>query len=811
MSSVISTTLTTIARALGRSASDAAEGWQENDEADCTVFSYRRDFATLWGLGSGGIAQIAQSLGKGRGGKGSEHILVIVWDGVPDTEVIGISRYVTPYDWATALSLAIYREKSGGAPKLRFLILNLPSAPQDSFFQRNLFAFHNVVPWIQGYQVSTRDDIGVPELALRDFGNPTDIAFMRQVVPPSRQQVSDLLDDLREPRRIVSTFADDDDPKMRGQYLETLSEVWQQEFLKPGDRHKVGNLLGPLLLADGLGSELRNKVIDVIKACSWSRQALVLLLNELGLIHLAFNAKTEAGELRKPDQIGLSRDGGVFGRRRNVRFLLVDDQFRLGYQHVLACMLFGTDYDPTKTRSSDNDWSYNGELAELTCVSSAEALFKVLEDQPRVEDWGLPRKLDIPDCDICLLDLRLWMDGTATSKEFMGRLVSVCRKLGGQNLSDSRFQQALRAAQRIADGDTGNELTALPLLALLLSHYDPSFPIVLFSSTHQRDVIELVAHRPNIVTSFAKPLLLGYGETQQPLAMVNALGVGLRRAIDLHEARMIWERINDVSWGSSPVFRLNTNWEKGGNLKQETFNAGNGNMFSPGDSLVLRKALAALFIDYFQGSNYFDFAAQPFEFLEGCLTPPNVARRISNPGFDLEDRTHGVGGVPILEEQKLRNSLGRALQSIRNRKAHGHVKRPLNFSEREQWRLASILEFAVLLDYVSASTSELLGKKNNLEELHVRYWDALRAKHQIILGRYCSRPTPPAAHEIGSIAGFPWLPYVTLATAQGVIRSCKGDVFMASQATVSALERLLTPNSSPGDMSMPPVAFIAKT
>src|SRR5207247_762754 len=100
--------------------------------------------------------------------------------------------------------------------------------------------------------------------------------------------------------------------------------------------------------------------------------------------------------------------------------------------------------------------------------------------------------------------------------------------------------------------------------------------------------------------------LMGYGEEQRPESAIHGLITGLRRALDLHEARSLWERFDGMDWGVPPVYRLNTLRGPGGACLQETFNAGVNRSFTPNVSAHgLRRVLAAFFTEYLQDDSYF--------------------------------------------------------------------------------------------------------------------------------------------------------------------------------------------------------------
>ena len=744
---------------------DSISNWHASATADCAIFSYKQDFCYLWGLvATRGFAEIAQSLAELRGNKAKPYTLIIVWDGVRGSdELIDVSRYVTPYDWSVALSFAIYDACKGKPwrPRLRILILDVNiQQTEKGFMKESLFVFHNVLPWIQDYRLFGNPD----EWLAKDVIDDTDwevYSLLRQALPLNRQGAEHLIQDILQPRNVLTTFTNDD----RSVYFDVIRESWRQHFLKPGGRHVVANLLGPIVLAAGLPEKIRTRAVALIEEASLWRRALAVVVQGLGLLCL------DSGKAKDIGAVNLSDNDG-FGWRKGVRFLLLDDQFRLGYHHIVAFVLFGENYRHENWQSVQRDCSYTDAVARISCTPTADSLFLTLEKLEKVTNWALPRKLDIPECDVLLLDLRLWSDDVEARSKFMERLVAVCRHLGAQRLDDQKFQTAFVAAERLAKGNSGEEIPALGLLAMLISYYDPSLPIILFSSTHQRDVVDLVAHRPNIITSFAKPLFMGYGEEQKPDGLVRGLVAAIRRAVDLHEARIVWERITTVDWTrNNPIFGADSGGVgNGAFIRYNVFP--NDPTYAPrmyGDGLKI--AFAEYYFRYLVGDSHFDFASVPFEFFEGALTPDQPP----DLRFAWLVADYCMRAAPL---QVRRNKFGQALKTIRNRKVHGYASPPYSKTERESWRLATILEFLALLDYVEERAYLEAGLKDRLETLLISCYSAL-----------------PAARNLESAAAtrdLQWLKFVAIAVLQGIVGSCdENDQVRASQTTVRAVERLL--------------------
>jgi len=682
--------LSTIAQAAGRGvlANDQHENWCGRSDYDVAIFSYARDFESLWGLkdGMGGLNGIVNGLAAPRQNQ-DELTILIVWDGMPDSdgETVAVGHYVTPYDWAMALSITLYRhdwQQDVSPPQVQILILDLASnTVSDAFLQHSFFAFHNVVPWIQDYRPVAGGKGELAEVVVNEVVDQAEneakkcetIAWLRQTIHPDRRDLQRLIDDVLQPGCVMTTFADDFDRKSD---LEAVVDSWQQQFLRAGDHHAIANLTAPFILSAGLPDSVRPDIQAQIERGALSRRALRQLLKVVGLLHI----DEEGGKPSNTLPL-LSQKGGVFGRRKKVRFLLVDDQYHQGYHHVLASTLFGTNYRSTNVNIKQESWcSSTSNLGSLSCLKTANPILDKLINNGAVEDWDLPRNLEeVVDCDVLLLDLRLWI--TAGQKQqFMEELVAACDALGAKTLikRDDHFRKAYEKGVKLKDNDKDDEqkkpseIHALALFPLLLSYYDPSFPIILFSSTHQRDVIEMVSHRKNIIVDFAKPIMSGYGHEHTPSKLIKNLYRALQRAVEMHENRIVWNRLPNFEVSMASPVNIST---KIYTLKRQRTLQENNDW---------RRALTRVYEHYFVRKQYYDFTSVPWEFIEG---------------------SYNMGSAPgKKDEYKCRGNLASGLQWIRHRKTHGRMLRDaLSGTDwgKPDLRTCAVLEFLVLLDFLS--------------------------------------------------------------------------------------------------------------
>jgi hypothetical protein len=728
-SSPIVSTLHTILTAFGSASCVARKTPQP--ETEFLLLSYKDDFEYIWDLKRnipGGIIEWVTS-----GGDSSTRTVVLVWDGVPPEQnysTINMANYVTPYDWALALSCVAsgdnfkVSDSAGSIPNLRILIFDLKSQENSGAFAGEVFpVLGHAMPWVRIYR-PVRAEGAFPGVARTDEGSA--ISFSLNPSHLGSLDSESFLADVSAIESRVPSLRQERDDKA----LHMLTELWRTNMVRPGDRHHVGNLLAPMLLAQGLPDKLRTLAEKAINEASPLRRALMVLVEIIGLGRFTSLAS----------QVGLPERGivpawtdkhKVFRQTNNLRVLLIDDQYRLGYQHILGYALFGELYAPEKVKEKRGVWRTRINAGRINCVASARYLFNALwRVAPVSKNWELPRVFPV-SCDILMLDLRLWADEAGRSR-FLRRLIKICDRLKAQEINDEKFQSALARAREISrlpaaplEGGTAptngwrdtSEIEAVALMPLLLSHYDSSLPIILFSSTHQRTLLASVSHRPNIIVSFTKPILSGYGEDDTPARLALNLDKAFTSALELHESRPIWRRIVKTDWRSPPVFEIAwptgdgkttvynspvTSWPS---EAQRTF----GGLQQPKlKGKRLQATLADHYRHYIEDANYYDYASVPWEIIEGSLIPDKFLDSPfnSNPQFSLEPGLNA------------RNHVVELLRHIRNKKTHGQAQSPSGSSDLRQYRLAALMAFMFFLDFLNneAVTSDQ-GISRSLGEL----------------------------------------------------------------------------------------------
>ena len=682
---------------------DTVKQLAEKSSVEMKVFAYKdeKDFAFLWGLDNGddpskdSITERLKCWAKEFDGK--DLSVVIVYDEMlqPTGDTIAVGNFVGPHDWALAASWLIYENENSCLQnfKLRILILDIldksNNPSKKPFASWSLFAFQNALPWIQDYRVVGSDK----ESDVKGTMYPDLLAWQRQALPPEDRDMEMFVKDLLNPERILTTYPGD--RLERRNYIELTQNLWLQNLLKAGDRHSVANLVAPAILASGLPNDpsnsFREKALKKISEGSLMRRALIPTLCEVGFLETGSpDSPTE-----QEGQEGLLNrycdDRDVFGRLENIRFVLVDDHFDRGYHHILGYILFGENYDGCKATQEDNSWTFKY-THSLNCYSSLEWLLEYLEKnlEHPIDDWKQPQYLfGNPNanirCDVLFLDLRLWEDEDKESRrKVIQKILCAAKQLLGCTPSKEvspEFERAFKAAQDDPDKLSPEALTLLPLL---LSHVDRTLPIVLFTSSHQRVVLEMLQNCPNVITSFAKPLISGYGEPITPSHSISELEKAIEKAINLHEARIAWKKISELKPRKRRFFYKNQNVS---GVSEVNF-----------DCKELRARIGMLFercLYTRRPFSLFEEIAKPWELLEELVVQNSRPPLPDNCQFDLPPKESIDSNGPV--------GLAWALKENRNAKTHGKLVKE-KFDQKpdltDLTRQVLVLQFLFLLDFL---------------------------------------------------------------------------------------------------------------
>lgn len=684
----------------------------EAENANVKVFSYKdpKDFKNLWGLDkSGNIPNnpITMSLKKWVANNKDIRI-VIIWNGTPEDHrsgLLSISQFVTPYDWAKIASYCIYKEKCLASYSLQFLILDV-RVVRNRDLAGPLFSHHNALPWVQDYLPVGRDpadnvrNLKIPRdlrsdekaesggalkflkrlLTSADAEDSKDLlkyASVRQALPLGYRDFGALLEDIKAPQLMLTTHPEGDWDDRKAE-LEKMIDVWKIDLLKEENRHSAANLIGPVALANALPRSTAEKVLKEIQGASLRRQALLSGLTQVDLFRQPAPGEhaTYPGVLCTEGAKERAKSN-VFGRLNRIKFWLIDDQFSLGYDYVLASVIgIGNPKKDKKGDDSPSKVTFKKKNSHsLVCESNVDGL---LEELGKLEfKWGLPAYFEAYD--ILLLDLRLWSpDSTDRCREVLKKVVYKTKILLGCKSAgdvDQHLETALSSAEEVIKKNPFR-VEALALLPLLLSCIDRTLPIILFSSTRQRAVVEMLKDKPNIILEFTKPAI-GIDDAD----VLESLERAICRAIELHEMRIAWKRISKLK----PQKRCFSYTDAGNGLSVPVpFNC-------YGDEIRYR--IGELFVwclDTGDTRSPFEEIHKPWELIEELFVRENTQR---------------VRGLAPTDTDEF-SGLARALKDNRNDKTHRNLSREMFDKDFTLARQLLVLQLLFLLDFLEKEKPE---------------------------------------------------------------------------------------------------------
>lgn len=446
------------------------------------IWDYSADFNELWNLESLNAAHA-----------------IVVWADTPgDPEVYPVATepHLTPFDWAIAAC-------SQGAD-LRVTILDLRDKEHDE-------AKYAALQWLRTQR-------------------PECVSWLRRVV--MRELLGSSAADLRS-LLTAAPATPDGTPTVTPRDALKLLPVCRVDLTRDASHHAIANLVGPLML---LRTSEPPRAAKAGRANH--REALRQVLLAAGL----------APSLKPPGGASGLEDRGaavakIPGKKElgELRVVLCDDQWRHGWLDW-ACERTGATAIPDRVLNLKPDDSPHevacGDGISVWVSSGADWLLRKLKDLP-LSTHPLRRRLRLTDGtvdhnELLLLDLRLFAGDKKREQHFLNLLHPLHEKFNGD-----------AAPVRGSDPTGSPSASAMPtdealsLLPRTLALADPLLPIVLFSSTGRRDVIKMLSDYPSVVTSFAKPRLLGDGSDDLRTATEEAFDRALEEGVHLVRRRRV--------------------------------------------------------------------------------------------------------------------------------------------------------------------------------------------------------------------------------------------------------------------------------
>lgn len=557
--------------------------------SDWRVYSYKADFATLWSLdnpseGKEVGGQDKKFDGWVCGGTGEKHAL-IVWDGMPeaDEQPINILDHLTPFDWALSLSRDLLdkhlhnrqKEQLAALPALQILILDLYSHHYpNSFACRMLESILPAMPWMKVFRLLPRR---ADSQSAADKNGPEKFC----------EAIKEVSSDVK-----VNPFPPlNSAPGAAFAAVKPFVDAWTGNLLQSGSHHDVNNLLGPLLLSETFNDQtIQSRVLT----SRLPRRALLQHARWLGLAP----DKEKVGGAAGGRWFDIASSANELGE--NIVVTLLDDQANNGWADILAGALdlkrIANDGQPIHAPQDGFTPVAEKGRVTLSASTSCEAVLKKLEqlfpDAARRYDYRFDLGLadnageQAKTAEILLWDLRLSWDRDKEIDYFQRALALAHRLI--QAYKDKSWPWVALDAELIGDGTDAkpgllgpwlgeakagshgqdwrkekNYLECLTLLPRIIATMDLSLPIVIFSSSGQRQITESVKGFGNIITAFEKPRFSGYLSDDVVMETKAKLCTAFEQAMKLLTVRravrqiVVQQATNPVGGGMSPSQPVN--------------------------------------------------------------------------------------------------------------------------------------------------------------------------------------------------------------------------------------------------------------
>lgn len=462
------------------------------------VVDYVEDFEWLWDLKkSKHLTEGFERWLADRDGK--DAAVVIGWDGMPSGSTDNnILRHVTPFDWALSISEGLLKRKP--LPRLRIMVVDgFPNGFIGQFYGQGIFSiemletFKASMPWLGVGTLSECENV------LKNLVSGTFDSFESLYSEGIRHQ-----------------------NQVRG-----LNYAWQGMTASTGEGHSINNVVGPLLL---LGDPVQaNPLVGAL----WRRMQLLTGLKREGDDDDSFLLTKDTSWIDWRADDWKKKLERLPGRKTKLKLLLLDDQWRDGWGEVI-CKAVGAEYtqEEIKELAPETEFRQIGLHQEQDiCVKACDSAAWLLNENgplANVADRRFSLRMDESDNEsgqeILFLDLRLFSRKPVSEEaEFIEILLERVEniqndrpeKLPWPGFNEDELQEVrlwIKEAKDSQSSDLRQHPSyhkALTLLPRLISLIDLSYPIILFSSTGRREIVEKFKEYGNIFTDFDKPRLTG--------------------------------------------------------------------------------------------------------------------------------------------------------------------------------------------------------------------------------------------------------------------------------------------------------------
>lgn len=510
-------------------------------------YSNETDFAALWGT-----SQQPPSVPSQLDNWGKEDLaFVVVWDGglptaAPSADDRLLFKHLTPLDWALAYSSRVLgTDNLKTQATFAIVIVDLTSQRDaDLWSTRMRYQLLADMPWVTvcaplPVLVDSTTRVGL-RLCLPIVNTASETATHES----SASQVwnaASLLGRAEDGNwRIVDTAIATTLAKApaggTGVRLRDLGRQWAASLAQVDEHHDLNNIVGPYLIADLVGISRPEKVRD-------AKSPVEPLLIDAFLTHLKW-----AGLIGSHDQSNAPKVDYTpphFAEKLNL--IAVDDRLDRGWSEVLAFML-----GVQATTKANDQIQQLGSSSQVQLLGTKTPHTLLASLGISVTDQGAEVELDrygrrLYDSPVAesnerpwalVLDLRLFAEKPDEARDWYLILARAAIALCNieTELAWPGFAADLPSLERWIDPVRSNRVDpraptdqslALSLLARLCALRWPCTPILLFSSTARRDLIERLAPYGNIFLAGAKPALIDPDPAGKLKTFLNSWGAEL--------------------------------------------------------------------------------------------------------------------------------------------------------------------------------------------------------------------------------------------------------------------------------------------
>jgi hypothetical protein len=318
---------------------------------------------------------------------------------------------------------------------------------------------------------------------------------------PSLDGICQWLQDSKEDNRLTA-----------GHLCDLLrTTIWNELISNREQHHALSNVVGPMILCSKpentelCPETLLRKLLSACGFVQWPKRNATALQKHAGENQASISSDTSKQSPQPETRSIASANAQDNERGEGLQLLLVDDQFEQGWLDWVKEIL---PYAQTEAMTDPIEVVHALENSIKGAGGSSKKDARFSLALPKLEEAVKP---------VLLLDLRLFSGNTKAELQFYKeKLLPLVRHFTdmpdlawpGFSSTNPIFRSA---SEQVADGTlkvgTAVHREALTWLPRVIALADMSLPILLFSSTGRRDLIEPLKPFSNIITIFEKPRL----------------------------------------------------------------------------------------------------------------------------------------------------------------------------------------------------------------------------------------------------------------------------------------------------------------